>query len=226
MSRHSVTVSASAGRSNTCTLEATDPSAPARLPPQPEHADGSTGSVQSAFATRARPLPRCPRCPPCLRLTPPPSSSPDCRPCSAGSPAGGCPASACFPLAFAFDAGPSWLGGCDEFDESRPAARVNAANSVRIASINVACSATCRLSVTTSAANSSYEGGSGDSGTLRSQHDPKPEASTDTPQVTRGSDCLRLGVDRIDLYYLHRADPDVPISDTVGAMSELVVEGK
>lgn len=36
----------------------------------------------------------------------------------------------------------------------------------------------------------------------------------------------RLGVDRIDLYYLHRVDPDVPIRETVGAMAELVDEGK
>jgi aryl-alcohol dehydrogenase-like predicted oxidoreductase len=36
----------------------------------------------------------------------------------------------------------------------------------------------------------------------------------------------RLGTDHIDLYYLHRADPNVPIEDTVGAMAELVAAGK
>ncbi|MFZ4452630.1 aldo/keto reductase [Salibacterium aidingense] len=36
----------------------------------------------------------------------------------------------------------------------------------------------------------------------------------------------RLGVDHIDLYYQHRVDPDVPIEETVGAMSDLVREGK
>ncbi len=36
----------------------------------------------------------------------------------------------------------------------------------------------------------------------------------------------RLGVDHIDLYYQHRVDPAVPIEDTVGAMSELVRQGK
>ncbi|MFB6262534.1 MAG: aldo/keto reductase [Bradymonadaceae bacterium] len=36
----------------------------------------------------------------------------------------------------------------------------------------------------------------------------------------------RLGVDAIDLYYQHRVDPDVPIEETVGAMAELVEEGK
>jgi aryl-alcohol dehydrogenase-like predicted oxidoreductase len=36
----------------------------------------------------------------------------------------------------------------------------------------------------------------------------------------------RLGVDHIDVYYLHRPDPEVPIEDTVGAMAELVAAGK
>jgi aryl-alcohol dehydrogenase-like predicted oxidoreductase len=36
----------------------------------------------------------------------------------------------------------------------------------------------------------------------------------------------RLGVAAIDLYYQHRVDPHVPIEDTVGAMAELVSEGK
>ncbi len=36
----------------------------------------------------------------------------------------------------------------------------------------------------------------------------------------------RLGVDVIDLYYQHRVDPDTPIEDTIGAMSELVRAGK
>ncbi|MFD0416348.1 aldo/keto reductase [Streptomyces sp. NPDC127108] len=36
----------------------------------------------------------------------------------------------------------------------------------------------------------------------------------------------RLGVDHIDLYYVHRVDPDVPIEETVGAMAELVAAGK
>lgn len=36
----------------------------------------------------------------------------------------------------------------------------------------------------------------------------------------------RLGIDAIDLYYIHRIDPDVPIEETVGAMSRLVEAGK
>ena len=36
----------------------------------------------------------------------------------------------------------------------------------------------------------------------------------------------RLGIDVIDLYYQHRVDPNTPIEDTIGAMAELVKEGK
>ncbi len=35
-----------------------------------------------------------------------------------------------------------------------------------------------------------------------------------------------LGLDHIDLYYLHRVDADVPIEDSVGAMAEMVKAGK
>jgi aryl-alcohol dehydrogenase-like predicted oxidoreductase len=36
----------------------------------------------------------------------------------------------------------------------------------------------------------------------------------------------RLGTDYVDLYYQHRVDPNVPIEETVGAMADLVAEGK
>jgi len=36
----------------------------------------------------------------------------------------------------------------------------------------------------------------------------------------------RLGTDYIDIYYQHRMDPDTPVEDTVGALSELIEEGK
>ncbi|TDD60832.1 aldo/keto reductase [Kribbella antibiotica] len=36
----------------------------------------------------------------------------------------------------------------------------------------------------------------------------------------------RLGTDHIDLYYQHRVDPKIPIEDTIGAVAELVAEGK
>jgi aryl-alcohol dehydrogenase-like predicted oxidoreductase len=44
-------------------------------------------------------------------------------------------------------------------------------------------------------------------------------------QACEGS-LQRLGVDVIDLYYQHRVDPETPIEDTVGAMADLVREGK
>jgi len=49
------------------------------------------------------------------------------------------------------------------------------------------------------------------------------------PEYVRSSiegSLQRLGVDHVDLYYLHRPDPDVPIEETVGAMAELVEAGK
>jgi aryl-alcohol dehydrogenase-like predicted oxidoreductase len=50
----------------------------------------------------------------------------------------------------------------------------------------------------------------------------------DRPYMRRcAEDSLRrLDVDEIDLYYMHRRDPEVPIEETVGAMAELVREGK
>lgn len=44
-------------------------------------------------------------------------------------------------------------------------------------------------------------------------------------QAVEGS-LRRLGIDVIDLYYMHRRDPGVPLSESVGAMAELVAEGK
>src|SRR6516225_5304785 len=49
------------------------------------------------------------------------------------------------------------------------------------------------------------------------------------PERVRGyceASLARLGTDHIDLYYLHRVDPRVPIEETVGAMAELVAVGK
>ncbi|MFE6844077.1 aldo/keto reductase [Streptomyces sp. NPDC057686] len=50
-----------------------------------------------------------------------------------------------------------------------------------------------------------------------------------TPEYIRSSadrSLRHLGTDHIDLYYLHRVDPDVPIEESVGAMAELVTAGK
>jgi aryl-alcohol dehydrogenase-like predicted oxidoreductase len=49
------------------------------------------------------------------------------------------------------------------------------------------------------------------------------------PEYVRSScegSLRRLGIETIDLYYQHRVDPDVPIEETVGAMADLVREGK
>lgn len=59
--------------------------------------------------------------------------------------------------------------------------------------------------------------------------DPSARGINGKPEYLRSSceDSLRrLGVETIDLYYLHRVDPNVPIEDTVGAMAELVQAGK
>ena len=56
----------------------------------------------------------------------------------------------------------------------------------------------------------------------RKGYNGKPEY---VPQACEAS-LKNLGVDCIDLYYLHRIDPEVPIEDTVGAMAKLVREGK
>jgi aryl-alcohol dehydrogenase-like predicted oxidoreductase len=59
--------------------------------------------------------------------------------------------------------------------------------------------------------------------------DPLARGANGRPEYVRAScdgSLRRLGVDTIDLYYLHRVDPATPIEDTVGAMAELVRAGK
>ncbi len=58
--------------------------------------------------------------------------------------------------------------------------------------------------------------------------DPDRRPRGDAAYVKQAAEASlrRLGTDHIDLYYQHRVDPDVPIEETVGAMAELVVEGK
>jgi aryl-alcohol dehydrogenase-like predicted oxidoreductase len=55
-----------------------------------------------------------------------------------------------------------------------------------------------------------------------SQVDGRPE----TVRKSAEGSLKNLGIETIDLYYQHRMDPKVPIEDTVGAMAELVNEGK
>jgi len=63
-------------------------------------------------------------------------------------------------------------------------------------------------------------------GIVRDEHgvhlDGRPEHVRGYCEASLG----RLGVEAIDLYYLHRPDPGVPVADSIGAMAELVAEGK
>jgi aryl-alcohol dehydrogenase-like predicted oxidoreductase len=66
-------------------------------------------------------------------------------------------------------------------------------------------------------------------GIVRDADYPAKRAVNGRPEYVRQAcdgSLLRLGVDHIDLYYQHRVDPDTPIEETVGAMAELVTEGK
>ena len=59
--------------------------------------------------------------------------------------------------------------------------------------------------------------------------DPKVRGVNGRPEYVKSScdgSLKRLGTDYIDLYYLHRVDPNTPIEETVGAMGELVKKGK
>lgn len=66
-------------------------------------------------------------------------------------------------------------------------------------------------------------------GIQRSPDDPTFRGINGSPEYVRQSiegSLQRLGVDHVDLYYLHRVDLDTPIEETVGAMAELVEQGK
>lgn len=66
-------------------------------------------------------------------------------------------------------------------------------------------------------------------GILRDPANPDIRGFSGKPEYVRKScegSLRRLGVDTIDLYYQHRVDPDTPIEETVGAMAQLVREGK
>jgi len=65
-------------------------------------------------------------------------------------------------------------------------------------------------------------------GIARGEHGERLGVRGDPEYVRQACDASlrRLGVDHIDLYYQHRVDAKVPIEETVGAMSELVEQGK
>jgi aryl-alcohol dehydrogenase-like predicted oxidoreductase len=60
----------------------------------------------------------------------------------------------------------------------------------------------------------------------RSETDRSIDGSPSYVKFSCDASLARLGIDHIDLYYLHRVDPKTPIEDTVGAMAELVAAGK
>ncbi|MFE3251057.1 aldo/keto reductase [Streptomyces sp. NPDC059209] len=55
---------------------------------------------------------------------------------------------------------------------------------------------------------------------------PGPDSTPANVRAAVEGSLRRLGTDHIDLYYQHRVDPDTPIEETVGALSELVAAGK
>jgi aryl-alcohol dehydrogenase-like predicted oxidoreductase len=66
-------------------------------------------------------------------------------------------------------------------------------------------------------------------GIVREPDDPARRSVNGRPEYVRQAcdgSLARLGVDHIDLYYQHRVDPETPIEETVGAMGELVTQGK
>ncbi|WP_199439515.1 aldo/keto reductase [Umezawaea beigongshangensis] len=65
-------------------------------------------------------------------------------------------------------------------------------------------------------------------GVVRSDDPRTRGVRGDAEYVRQAADASlrRLGVDHVDLYYQHRVDPDVPIEETIGAMAELVRQGK
>src|SRR5579863_2713613 len=66
-------------------------------------------------------------------------------------------------------------------------------------------------------------------GIVRDPRNPGARGVSGKPDYVRQScegSLRRLGVDHIDLYYQHRVDPNTPIEETVGAMAQLVKEGK
>lgn len=63
---------------------------------------------------------------------------------------------------------------------------------------------------------------------IRTDEDGRPNGVDGSPAYVRSAceaSLRRLGVEHLDLYYLHRPDPQVPIEETVGAMAELVAAG-
>jgi aryl-alcohol dehydrogenase-like predicted oxidoreductase len=66
-------------------------------------------------------------------------------------------------------------------------------------------------------------------GIVRDPKNPSARGVNGKPEYVRQcceASLRRLGIDTIDLYYQHRVDPNTPIEETVGAMAQLIQEGK
>src|ERR1700722_2672561 len=66
-------------------------------------------------------------------------------------------------------------------------------------------------------------------GIVRDPNNPNARGVSGKPEYIRQAceaSLRRLGIETIDLYYQHRVDPGTPIEETVGAMAQLVKEGK
>lgn len=64
---------------------------------------------------------------------------------------------------------------------------------------------------------------------MNSKEINKPLIPDSRPETIRSSvenSLMRLGIDTIDLYYQHRQDPNIPVEEVAGVMSELIKEGK
>jgi aryl-alcohol dehydrogenase-like predicted oxidoreductase len=66
-------------------------------------------------------------------------------------------------------------------------------------------------------------------GIVRDPNNPQARAINGSPEYVKkacDASLKRLGIDVIDLYYLHRLDKDIAIEETIGAMADLVIAGK
>jgi len=63
-------------------------------------------------------------------------------------------------------------------------------------------------------------------GIVRTEEGVHLDGSPENARACCEASLAHLGVEHIDLYYLHRVDPDVPVGESIGAMAGLVAEGK
>jgi aryl-alcohol dehydrogenase-like predicted oxidoreductase len=121
------------------------------------------------------------------------------------------------PIAFGAMSFVGYYGGADEDEGVRA---INRALDLGITLIDTA---------------EAYGGGSNERLVGRAIAGRRDEVVLATKASRGGRDYLRnaierslgnLGVDHVDLYYLHRVDADVPIEETIGAMADLVAAGK